>query len=94
MLYELMNGKGNLPYKTIITKMIELIKNKPRAPISDFYSVEIRQLVDDMLELDMNKRITIKEIFEKPFIKEEIYHLVDEYHIIKENSGPAVKSIL
>ncbi len=78
-----MNGKGNLPYKTIITKMIELIKTQPRAPISDFYSVEIRQLVDDMLELDMNKRITIKEIFEKPFIKEEIYQLVKEYNIMK-----------
>ena len=59
MLYELMNGKGNLPYKTIIAKMSDRIKNQPRKPLSDFYSAEIRQLVDEMLDIDIEKRVTI-----------------------------------
>ncbi len=86
-----MNGKENLPYNTTMMKMIDLIKNQPRKPLPDFYSEEIRQLVDEMLEIDINKRITIKQIFEKPFIKEQIYHLLEEYPILKQNSGLDVK---
>ena len=41
MLYELLSGKGNLPYKTGIADLIELIKKQPRKPLSNFYSVEI-----------------------------------------------------
>jgi len=92
MLYELMNGKGNLPYKTSMMKMIDLIKNQPRSPLPDFYSEEIRQLVDEMLDIDIIKRITAKQIFEKPFIKEQINLLVEEYPILKQNSGLDVKS--
>ena len=78
-----MNGLGNLPYKTTYLKITDLIKQQAREPLSDYYSVEIRHLVDEMLNIDMNKRISMKQIFQKSFVKEQIYHLLEEYPILK-----------
>ena len=55
--YELMSG-GKLPYvANNNAKLANLYL--PREPLPNAYSKELRDLVDRMLNIDMNERITI-----------------------------------
>ena len=76
ILYELISG--SLPYesKNAFT-MLDLIRSNQRLPLSDAYSKNLRDVVDKMLNIDINQRISTKEIqnilkssFERAYLDE------------------------
>jgi serine/threonine protein kinase len=62
ILYELISG--TLPYesKSAFT-MLDLIRSNQRLPLPDTYSIHLRDLVDKMLTIDINQRISIKDMY-------------------------------
>lgn len=52
--------------------------------ISSNYSLNLRQLIDEMLNKDPMKRPSIKKILEKPFLANKIDKLLETFSIRRE----------
>ena len=60
-----------LPYESNSeAKLVEQIRANQRQPLPDSYSKELRDLVESMLNIDMNQRITIQQIIETELFRE------------------------
>lgn len=74
ILYEMISGRQ--PYKNIVAKLVNEIKNQPRDPLE--CSEETKQLVDKLLVLDKSQRPTIEEIFRIPLVRKNLDSIFEE----------------
>eukprot|EP00826_Nyctotherus_ovalis_P013579 TRINITY_DN1369_c0_g1_i5.p1 TRINITY_DN1369_c0_g1~~TRINITY_DN1369_c0_g1_i5.p1 ORF type:complete len:312 (-),score=98.09 TRINITY_DN1369_c0_g1_i5:47-982(-) len=94
ILYELLTLRHAFDANCMKGLILKILKGV-YPPISTTYSEDIRNLVADLLTKDPNKRPSIREILEKPFLKTRINDIiintVAKYELSSGN--PKVKSI-
>ena len=84
ILYELTALKHAFTGKNISQLAIKIIKNQ-RNPIPSKYSLELHNLIDNLLQTDAKKRLSIDQILSLPIIKNKL-HLYDQNHPNKNNN--------
>jgi NIMA (never in mitosis gene a)-related kinase len=79
LLYELCALKK--PYEGENSQgLFVAVMKRTRAPIPDFYSPELRQLVDGMLSHEPQRRPTAEQVKNLPFIRQAIQNLIAHNH--------------
>eukprot|EP00826_Nyctotherus_ovalis_P017615 TRINITY_DN15196_c0_g1_i4.p1 TRINITY_DN15196_c0_g1~~TRINITY_DN15196_c0_g1_i4.p1 ORF type:complete len:397 (-),score=113.93 TRINITY_DN15196_c0_g1_i4:148-1338(-) len=92
ILYELLTLRHAFDGNSLRSLVYKILKGIP-PPISESYSPEIRNLVSELLIKDPNKRPSIRQILDKPFLKVRINALISRA-IAKQESITIAKPIL
>ena len=60
-------------------QLVQRILKGAYAPLPEVYSVEVRQLVKMMLQTAPNKRPSVDDMLQMPFIRRRVCRLLDRY---------------
>ncbi len=89
ILYELLTLRHAFDGNSMKSLVYKILKGVP-PPISEVYSPEIRGMVSEMLTKDPAKRPSIRQILDKPFLKERINDLIAKTIAKHEAANPAM----
>jgi len=65
------------------------------APVNNIYSKDLRNLIDQMLNVNPNNRPTINGILEKPFIKKRVLaYMLDNFQNYKTDEKLDISEVL
>lgn len=90
LLYEMVHGDAPYGENTPILEKMELIKNDKKIKYDNSLSPEILDLIKNLLKRDPEKRFSMTQLFDHPWMKEyEASYNIDILSFVSQNSVDA-----
>lgn len=78
LIYRITTGEEPFQGKTE-TLLVDAIRSNDRKPMPNHFSLELRNLVDSLLTLTPEKRLTVGELLVTPIILNELESIIDDF---------------
>lgn len=92
VLYEICNLRHAFNAQTINGLAIKILKGN-YAPVSTYYSKELRDLISSLLVIDPKQRPSIRKIVQMPFVKKQILNYIIELGELEELNESILDSL-